>query len=827
MMSKTELVPLALAIAIAAALPATAQAQEVQQAPQPQQAQQPQASPPGADATDEPTRLDTVVVSGAAQSRGLRKRDASYSITTATLEQVQEAAPNSTADLLKIVPGVWAESAGGNTGANIDVRGFPGGSDAPFVTLQLDGSPVYPPPTVSFLENSSLFRIDDTLARVEVLRGGPSPIFSNGQPGATINFIQRKGGVVPEGSLRVTTGTGGQQRLDGFYGAPINDEWSFSIGGFWRTTDGVRDTGFPADEGGQLSGTLSRFFDNGELTLYARTLDDRNAFFTAVPLTSSDNGRSVSAFPGFNPGRDTLLGEDFRHVDIQTGPGTTMRRDLAEGRGADVDLLGASLDLEFDGWRLAHRSNWLSGDAPTNGLFTGANPQTLGSFLDAAIDSANADPLVVGAAGGLATSATARFVNGGAPVDADQQVLVAGFWVVDKALESFTTETRLSFDLTPDQTLTAGMYYADYSSHDRWALGNDMLLTVEPNARRIDVELDNGVAVTREGFVGAPFFALDARHEGENLAGFLAHEWRINDALRFDAGVRYEEQKVDSLISNAVSVDFDGDPTTLYDNSGSTLDGSYRRLRYDNDEVSWTAGLNWRINDLASVFVRANSGFFFPQFDNLRDGLDNTQQVDQYEVGVKSGTDFFDLYLTAFYNEFEGLPFQLFDLDGNNITAIGASRAHGLEFEGALRPVENFEIGITGNWVDAEYRNFGDNSGNQVRRQPDLQYRITPRWVVPMAWGDLTLHLAWTHVGDRWSDVENRQYIPSYETLDAGIAARIGERWELRLNGGNLTDELGLTEANARIVGDAVSGDVFLGRPIQGRTWEFSVGYRF
>jgi hypothetical protein len=29
--------------------------------------------------------------------------------------------------------------------------------------------------------------------RMEVLRGGPSPIFSNGQPGATTNFILKEG----------------------------------------------------------------------------------------------------------------------------------------------------------------------------------------------------------------------------------------------------------------------------------------------------------------------------------------------------------------------------------------------------------------------------------------------------------------------------------------------------------------------------------------------------------------------------------------------------------------------------------------------------------
>ncbi|HLM52786.1 MAG TPA: TonB-dependent receptor [Pseudoxanthomonas sp.] len=780
---------------------------------------------PAAPATaDEPTQLDTIVVSGAAQSGGLRKRDASFSITTATPEQISEAAPKSTADLLKIVPGVWAESAGGSTGANIDVRGFPGGSDAPFITVQLDGSPLFPPPTLSFLENSSLFRIDDTVERVEVLRGGPSPIFSNGQPGATINFIQKKGGDVAEGSARLTVGSGDLRRFDGYYGGPLGEDWRFSVGGFWRTTDGIRDTQYPADEGGQLSATLTRVFGNGELTLYGRTTDDRNAFFTAVPLISRDRGRDVDAFPGFDPRNDTLLGNDFRRVNLEVGPGQFIQRDLAEGRGADVDVFGAVLDLDFGGWRLNNRTNFLDGDAPTNGLFTGANPQTLAAFIADTIRTTGANPAVVRGSG--------TFFNGGGAVSPQQQVIRAGWWVVDKALRSFTNETRFSFDLNESNTLTAGAYYANYSSRDRWYLGNEMLLTAEPNARRIDVALNNGAAVTREGFVGAPFFALDADYDGENRAAFLAHEWEISPTLRLDAGLRYEQQEADALISNAVTVDLDRNPSTLYNNNASVLDGRYRRLSFDDDQVSWTAGLNWRLNDVASVFGRVNSGFFFPQFDNLRDGQDVTQQVDQYEVGLKSGNELFDLYLTAFYNEFEGLQFQVFsDINGDgipdNVTSVGGSRAYGLEFEGAIRPFENFELALTGNWVDAKYRNFGNNSGNQVRRQPELQYRLTPSYYLPSTWGDLKFYLTYTYVGRRFSDPENAQRIPSYNTVDAGVAAYVGDRWEFRLSGSNLTNEIGLTEANPRVIGAATAGDVFLGRPIFGRAWELSVAYRF
>src|ERR1700694_965486 len=87
--------------------------------------------------------LDEIVVTGAAQSHGMKKLDASFSITTASLEEIRDVNPSSSADLLKIVPGIWAESSGGEAGANIELSGFPGGGDAPYITYQLNGSPIF------------------------------------------------------------------------------------------------------------------------------------------------------------------------------------------------------------------------------------------------------------------------------------------------------------------------------------------------------------------------------------------------------------------------------------------------------------------------------------------------------------------------------------------------------------------------------------------------------------------------------------------------------------------------------------------------------------
>src|SRR3546814_8387677 len=86
------------------------------------------------------------------------------------------------------------------------------------------------------------------------------------------------------------------------------------------------------------------------------------------------------------------------------------------------------------------------------------------------------------------------------------------------------------------------------------------------------------------------------------------------------------------------------------------------------------------------------------------------------------------------------------------MTQVGGSDAQGIEYEAQVRPFEYFAIDLTGAYVDAEFRNFGDNSGNRVRRQAKNQFRVTPSYLIPGQWGDLRLFGTWSHVGKRRSE---------------------------------------------------------------------------
>lgn len=825
--------PQLIALAAAALCAAFGTAVQAQQAAKP------------ADAAPEVRELEAVVVTGTARREGVRKLEAGFSITTATEEQIKQAAPASTADILKTVPGIFVETSGGQAGANIRVRGFPTPGDGPYSTFQLNGAPLYHLPTLSFFEHSQLFRLDDTIDRMEVLRGGPSPIFGSGQPGVTVNFIQ-KDGRSPEAGLRITTGTGNLKRVDGVYAGKLSDQWNVMVGGFWRRSDGVRDTQFPADDGGQASVVLSRKLEGGSLQFYARALRDRNAFFTAIPVVGGSDGKSVSSYPGFNASKDYFYGNELRNLVLETGRATgrivngrpeilreTVTKDLAEGRGANVQTYGANLDTKLGDWTLTNKLSHTTGDTPTYALFSGANPQLLSSYIASQVTAANADAAVVAAAGGVATTGTATFTNGGGAVAGTTPVIVNGMWAVDKALRSTSNETRLSREIAPGNNLTVGLYLAGYSSHDVWTLGQAQLMTVQSHARLIDVQLDNGVRASRNGYVTPPFsFNLDANYSGDTHAFFIADEWQINKQLRVDLGARRETQRITGTIANVSNGDLDADPTTIYNNNLSYFNGTHTLIDSKLSRNSFTAGANYAFSREFSAFVRANKGHRLPDFDVLRgrganETKDSVEDITQYEIGLKTATKLYSAFLTAYQNRLTNSQTQQFTNAGNVVLRPN-SKATGVEFELALRPGAGFEIMATGNFQDAKYKDFQQFTGNRVERAPKFQARLTPSWQTQTGFGQLRAFATFSHVGERFADQTNTLKLPAYRTVDAGAVFAMDNGLEVRLTGTNLTNKIGLTEGNFRVPGQGVGQDgVFLARPLFGRAYELSVGFQF
>ncbi|RDS85235.1 TonB-dependent receptor [Dyella psychrodurans] len=790
------------------------------------------------------TTLEQVVVTGTATFGGIKKIDASYSITSMTAQQIKEANPKSAADLLKASPGIYPESSGGQTGANIEVAGFPGGGDAPYATYQLNGIPLYPMSTLSFMENSSLFRLDDTIDRAEIVQGGPSVLYGNGQPGVTANFLLREGTDVPSGDIGFTYGSEGMERLDGFIGFKVADNWYGSIGGWWRRSDGVRDPQFPADNGGSLTATLTRDWDSGSLMFYARTLKDHNQFVTDTPILNPSQG-NFSNYPGFSPLTGTFGSKADQYETIQTTPCFTagctpggIPVNLAKGRGADIHILGANFDWDFgNGWSISDKLGFTGGEMNTVSFFsTGNNPTTLAGYI---AGEETADKLPAG------LTATATYTNNGAAADMNQNVTTQGLWYVHKVIQAISNEFHVSKELFDGNTLTFGNYTAVYNDHDTWYLGNNMLLQAQNNPNPIAVTLTNGTNTwdlsSPQGFVSGASTAVRERWNGFNTAFFLTDTWKYND-WTFDGGMRVERQKADGAIGNTTTGDLDANPYTLYNNGAQYFAPGQSYINYLKTAKSWTLGANYEFNPNMSAYIRVNQGIHFPGFDDLR-GLPSTpvQKIKNYEIGFKYQSDWIYADLSAYRRLFYNVPYTI-TTDTGQQTFVYGSQSRGVNFTTTVKPIEHTSVTFSGDYMDGHYYRYigcvtytaqngttqcASINGMELQRQPKFQFRLTPAYELPTSWGSIKAWITYEYVGNRYGDLIQQQPLGNFYDLSFGVLANVGQHWSYSVQGTNLTNQIGITEGNARLFGFASSNGVILARSIEGREVNGQIKYSF
>lgn len=794
--------------------------------------------------------LQEVVVT--ASARPEEKFRTSYAITTTSAEQIRDAVPNGTADLLKVVPGIWVETTGGETDANIYVRGFAGSGNSPFVTLELDGVPMFAPSSISFMDNTNLFRLDDSVDHVETLIGGPGAIWGHGQPGATMNVIQKNGKDNPGGIVRLTAGTGGLYRLDFYDGGQISDGWYGSVGGFYRTDRGVRDTQYPFDQGGQVEATLTHDFDGGELTLYGRVLRDNNTFVTDIPMLAhgSGTGESLSAFPGFNPLTATFNNDSTRFTTLDVGPnGQTQTIDMAPGSGARLTTVGMTLKKSLSAWDLVNRADFTTGELPNVGYFSEANPVQLGQAIATAVSAANSvasrnqDATVAGT--------TATLANSGAPLtDMNQWVIGESPWYADLHISSFQDDLRVSHELFSGNLFSAGLYFADYSSQDLWYLGGNRLMTLSNSPQPVDINLDNDVVYSKDGLYSAPVYEVNASYNGNNQALIAADSWQLTERLKADVGARWEHEEVNMDFENSsTSPNYTGNPLNLYDANGPYFNGTYTTERYSKSKEAYTAGVSYEINRHLNSFIRYNSGYRLPSFDDLRSAQPNTPQLEtiqQGEFGVKARSGRFAVDATSFYNTFKGVCNQVILTTGPQ-TECNDSRAYGLELDSNVGPFAGFGVALTATYDNAVttgsvppggpgcvFGSFACVNGNRSQDVPRWMARVTPNYFVATPVGDARVWVTWTYVGLRYGDPQNLQVLPEYSTLDIGIEDTIGD-FDVSLTGTNVTNTLAVTEGSYRLEGTngltpypgSTTTQIFQGRPLFGAEYRLSVAWHF
>lgn len=792
-------------------------------------------------------QIEEVVVTGRAGVEEIRKVEVSYAITTISSEALRMDAPLGVADALGAVPGFWVESSGGEASANIRARGIPEEGFSS-VGMEEDGLPVQHDPGLGWLNADQSFRLDDTIERMEVVRGGPASMFSSNAPGGVVNFITRKPSDTAGGNLKVESSDYGLRRIDGWYSLPVGD-WRLGFGGFYREDDGIRDPGYTANKGGQARFAISRSFEGGSVDFNVKRIDDSVIFYTGLPLTYDRDG-DVIGVPGVDEHFGTLSGPETRRVTLRNAAGTFP---LDIDRGTDVELTQYTLKLDYDlpgDWKLRNGTRYRESDISRIGLFP--NSVVLGQ------DRLNSIRAGILASVPGATDVQLRYVTSPDQVfnvanqNGNGLITDGSLRQVRVPLEELLNDLRLmrNFEIAGQQhDVAIGLYVAKVDEEfERYSANS--LIDIRDNARLLNlVAVDaagNPLAtVTENGITryGSEF----ANGEGESTtqALYVSDEWRINEQWRIDLGARYEKVEVEGSVERSAGRNL-GLPGIADDNV-LTGTGVFDRFDTDYDDLGWTAGVNWQFSENAGVFARYTSTFRLPSVgDYITNALATPviRTMDFIEAGYKYAADRWSLYATAFQTNYDSFRFgdRVFNsVTGNydEVNVFTDTETLGVELEGSVNANDWLDVGFSATWQDPEFGDFVqtqlvggqpqtfDFTGNRLLRVPEVSYRVTPAFKVLDA---VRLEVDYQYFGDRYADAANLLKLPSYDVLSANLRWSPMENMTVYVRAENLLNEVGLTEANPR-AGTLISGEVgqpyFVARPIYGRNFRFSLLWDF
>jgi len=791
--------------------------------------------------------LDPIVVTARSGTGERTKAETSYSITTIDEDRLRMQAPTSVTEAMKSVPGFWVEASGGEASGNIRARGIPVDGFGS-VNLLEDGIPVQHDPALGYLNGDQAFRLDETIERIEVVRGGPSSVFYSNAPAGAINFIPRQVGDSAEGLVKYTTGDYDLNRLDFWYGTPVGDGWKLGVGGFHRVDDGIRDPGFHANDGGQVRLNLSKRFERGSLSVDYKYMNDNVALYLGIPMRITRSGK-IHAVPGFDGNHGTLAGPETEHVRMIEGDGSLYDFDNSVGTSVRRNQLTLRGDYELGGgWKIAESLRYDDTHTQRNGVY----PNTVQGA--AALYAQNQANLAAYGATGLQL----RYHDNGQVYDdgsGRRLSVVEGLRGVTMPVKEVIGDTRLlrKFEFG-EQThdVTLGYYYAHFSQgFGRYS--STMITDAGDNARVLDVVAVNaagqpvGTFTDANGIYRYGYEWANGRGTSTTHAFYLSDEWQVNERLRIDGGVRWEQVHVDGSTELPTKANLGTLATS------QIVTGSGQFFGYDNtfSKLGWTLGANYQFTPHTGVFARWTPAFRLPNLStyltasSVPASKPITQTMKLGEVGYKFSNRWVDFYATAFYTKYDNVGFSnyVFNADtgvSTNQQGYASTKTRGLELEGTWFPSELFDVQLTATWQDPKYQDLRytqlvdgapvllDYVGNQLIRVPRVSYRLVPG--VNLLDGRLRLQLACEYEGKRYVDTANSVVLPSYKVLSASARYEVDPAWSLFFYADNLTNSLGLTEGNPR-AGELSSSDAgastFIARPILGRAFRLAAMYRF
>ncbi len=857
----------------------------------------PQTNPLNVTLVEDVNGLEEVVVTGVFDKR--TKMKASVAISTLSSKQIENLVPNSSADLLKNLPGVYVNTSKGEVGNSIYTRGLNYNGGFFYVSMQEDGLPVMG--ISGLVQPDAYLRADATLQRIESVRGGTASILGANAPGGIFNYVSKTGGQTFGGEIRARFGLEGDgrnpyYRTDVNFGGPLSKDktLTYNIGGFYRNADGPKYPGYTLSQGGQVKANIVKNYKSGSIKVYAKVLDDNTAPFEFTPTTDFSNPKPAGSFN--NTSSTLIQSQQFTIPKALTGYSEDIEYDTKKVAAYNEISGGINWEQTFgEGWtfnnnlRISNKENisqttavvfpfrvdqltfyGVGGNVGRFGTYEFYNPATGTSYgtVQQLPPTAPGPPRVIA---GTLSLPGGDVLQNAVFYNPNPYVKVTMNDVIDQA----TISKKLK-----NMSFTGGLYYAQTKATRLTIIpAAQSFATIEDKPKTVAIrytnlagakfELTNPTGITNIGGGGL----YDNEATIKQTALFLGHNWDISENFNLDWGIRMESFNINSSFSTPKRVTpdsptgADGNATTLYDNRIFTRNPTqnFDKSLSFSDLLSYSLGLNYKINDGFAVYGRYSQGRKSPDLSYFMDIANQqltsnisieAQDIKMAEFGVKYKSKNLSLFLTPFYTLASNVPnFQIFQ--NADATYYAPPRAYqkfetkGLEIEGNYAFSQHFSIRAVGTLQSSVAQEFAvylaktngpaddekvvfdgknnDNIGNM--------FTVTPTYSTDK----FTASLNWQYMGERWANVGNAFQLPSFSSFDLNTAYRLNKHIQINATINNLANTYGImgwaapggfpasldTQGFTKQMLEANTSAVYATLPIMPRSYFLTLSYKF
>ena len=731
-------------------------------------------------------QLDQVVVTGSTGGRS--KMRSSVAISTLESDSAVISTAGSATEVLRSIPGLRSESSGGESNANVGVRGLPiSAGGARYIQFQEDGLPILQFGDIAFATPDTWLRADVSLDRLEVLRGGSASTLATGAPGGIINFIS-KTGLEQGGSISLAKGLGyDETRVELGYGGRLAPKTRFWVGGFYHSGDGGRPGASGTEGGGQIRGNVTQELENGFVRLSFKHLDDNTPTFLPTPVKFV--GSSIQTLPGLDPRTAAFYNAGWPLDNTLSSANGRVNSNIRDGLSAKTDAFGAEFDINAGaGLRLQNNFRWSKNSGRFIGIFPGDD-----------VSAAPAGTTIASGQGAGTAYTGQRFT-----------AVVFNTKIDDAGLVANDLKVSKGFDLGDGNKITAtgGLYTSVQTLKLTWNFNQYSLSAVGDKAQLLNVP---GTLNGAPGFGGCCSNTQDSKYKTAAPYANLVYE---AGPMTLDASLRHDS-------NSASGAYYQSNAGVRYDLTKPNV------IDYDFNNTAYSLGGNFQLNKDLALFGRASKGAAFnadritffnaPALVNGASSKIPVNEVTQLEGGAKWRSGGISVFATVFAAKTDEI-----NVDPTTTPVKVTTNKYdskGLELEAAFRAgIVQVQGGLT--FTDAKISTSSNAAlvGKTPKRQAKIVYQLSPS----VSLGDAA-QLGASIVGTGASKDDGPTgplsiTLPAFVSVNAFANYAVSPAATVSLSVNNLFNAIGYTESND---GRGAA------RSINGRTAKVVLKYNF